>query len=399
MSESTLRCPHCSAPLSRANARFCRNCGHPLAPVVEQRQRSYAPRPSGGVDVRLIGIVGVIAVAAFAVLLWTRPWQAGEPEPASPPIAGAPQPEAPAAADTPTPQLPKVTAPPTATLILDPTAPPIPTDTPVTPPTATPPPSPTDTPISTATATPVPQAIVRDNVNLRVGPDTVFEVVRLLGAGEKLTVLGQNQGQDWLRVRTTRSEEGWAAARFIDASALTANTIAVIATPPLPSCSLSVDSRFQGVYDRSQLGCPTAGLSTVWSAWESFQRGAMLWRNDTNQVVVFYNSGRWTQLTDQWTGQDTPYRGSPPPGLYQPIRGFGWIWGNRDEVFSGLGWATDEEKGVCMLIQQFQRGFIITKSGDGFCRDRSGNSNFSRAAELPSLFIVAHSDGDGWRTY
>lgn len=364
-------CPHCQAPLSRANARYCRQCGKPLP-----QASVHSARPAVVLSGRhYAAIVAVLSIAVVAIVLWRlKPWQPGTPTP------------------TPT---PTSTFTPTSTSTSTPTPTPTPSATPVSPPTATP----TTLPTPTPTATPVPQAVVRDDVNLRAGPDTVFEVVRLLGAGEKLIVLGQNQGQDWLRVRTTRSEEGWAAARFIDASALTANTIAVIATPPLPSCSLSVDSRFQGVYDRSQLGCPTAGLGTVWSAWESFQRGAMLWRNDVNQVVVFYNTGRWTQLADQWAGQDTPYRGSPPPGLRQPVRGFGWIWGRSDEVFSGLGWATDEEKGVCLLIQQFQRGFVMTNSTVSTCRDHTGAEKFNRFAELPSLFIVAHSDGGGWGNY
>jgi len=39
---------------------------------------------------------------------------------------------------------------------------------------------------------------------------------------------------------------------------------------------------------------------------------------------------------------------TPPPGLFEPIRGFGFVWFEKlGGPASQLGWATDPEKGFC----------------------------------------------------
>jgi hypothetical protein len=42
----------------------------------------------------------------------------------------------------------------------------------------------------------------------------------------------------------------------------------------------------------------------------------------------------------------------PPPGLYQPIRGFGKLWRTHPEVRDRLGWATAPEQGFYTQWQQ-----------------------------------------------
>lgn len=403
MTDPVSKCPHCGAERRRDKARFCYKCGQPFAAASSPPAPPGSSPPVLGFDRRLLRGAAVIlaVVVIIAVLLWwPPPHQPEGPETVAPPVAGATlDPITTGMPDTPTPQPPGESPSPTVTARPDATATPTTSAVPDLTPTATPTTPPTATLTATATDTPVPRVFVRDDVNLRQGPSTVFRIVRLLKPGEQLTILGQNRDRDWLWVRTAAGEEGWASSQYIDYGAIAAHTIAVVPTPSLPPCDRAVESPFRSVYNRSQLGCPTAALRTVWSAWEPFEGGAMLWRDDVNHVTVFYNSGRWTSFTDQWTGQATPSRGSPPPGRRQPVRGFGWVWGNHDEVFTGLGWATDEERGVCLLVQRFQRGFAFTKSDITFCRDHEGADQFNRAAELPRLFIVAHSDGGGWGSY
>ena len=57
-----------------------------------------------------------------------------------------------------------------------------------------------------------------------------------------------------------------------------------------------------------------------------------------------------------------PGRGAPPPGLEAPERGFGYVWGVRDDFFEMLGWATDRERGFCARVQDFDRGFVLVSS-------------------------------------
>jgi tetratricopeptide (TPR) repeat protein len=82
-------------------------------------------------------------------------------------------------------------------------------------------PSPTGTsaatPTATPTSTPILSAVVTaEALNLRAGPGTDYEVIRILKRGETLTVLGKTSNGDWLHVRTSRQEEGWVNASYVD---------------------------------------------------------------------------------------------------------------------------------------------------------------------------------------
>jgi len=268
------------------------------------------------------------------------------------------------------------------------------TNTPTSPP-------PTETPTATPkpTNTPIPSASVRKTVWLRTGPGAEYNALRKLQPGETIDLTGRNENGAWVQVETMQREIGWVFADFLNTGNLSISVLPHIPAPPLPACKIAVDGQFQSVYARDHLGCPIGAAHIIWAAWESFQRGSMLWRDDLNKVTIFYNGGGWQTVPDRWQGEPTPYRGDPPLGLRQPVRGFGWVWGRNDRVFNGIGWTTDEEKGVCLKVQDFQKGFIMIKSNEPYCTDHWGNNNFSHVAELPSLFIVAESNGRAWRTY
>ncbi len=44
-----------------------------------------------------------------------------------------------------------------------------------------------------------------------------------------------------------------------------------------PTCGQPVDPELSAAWDQARLGCPTAGASIVWAAWQPFERGWMLW--------------------------------------------------------------------------------------------------------------------------
>jgi serine/threonine protein kinase len=161
---------------------------------------------------------------------------------------------------------------------------------------------------------------------------------------------------------------------------------------PTPTCARVINHQLAGAWDRSRLGCPTGDARTVWAAWQPFERGYMFWRSDTRRVTVFFNNRTWTEYSDQWVeGAPIPSRGSPPPGLLAPVRGFGYIWGIHDSVATGIGWALEEEKGFCALIQPLERGFVFRSSGVTFCQDEL--YNWATDPSFTVLFLAVYSDG------
>lgn len=164
--------------------------------------------------------------------------------------------------------------------------------------------------------------------------------------------------------------------------------------PPPVICTISVAGELSGLWNQAELGCPTGGSSIVWSSWTPYERGMMMWRSDTNHVYGFFDSGWWQAVPDVWDGQSaTPSRGAPPPGLIEPIRGTGYIWGTNDTFFNELGWSRAEQKGFCALVQSFERGFILRSSTVATCKDNLFNHAQGGGFPLDTLVAV---QGGGW---
>jgi hypothetical protein len=96
----------------------------------------------------------------------------------------------------------------------------------------------------------------------------------------------------------------------------------------------------------------------------------MVWRADLKLIYVFINgannqSGTWVQFNDTWQDTDSPVHasGTPPPGHYEPLRGFGKLWNTNGFVRQSLGWATDQEVGgMAGAWQQFEHGQALWTS-------------------------------------
>jgi hypothetical protein len=112
-------------------------------------------------------------------------------------------------------------------------------------------------------------------------------------------------------------------------------------------------------------------------------------------MSVFYNNNTWREEADQWDQvSPVPSRGDPPTGLQAPVRGFGYLWGTRDDIFDRLGWALSEEKGFCAYLQPFERGVAFRSSSVQTC---DGNYNRANDAGFPYIYIGALDDGT-WRS-
>jgi hypothetical protein len=113
---------------------------------------------------------------------------------------------------------------------------------------------------------------------------------------------------------------------------------------------------------RQDLGWARAAQSTeLWTAFQPFESGAMIWREDADQVYVLYRDGSWAFFDSTWVeGEPEQDPGIVPPvGLLQPKRGFGKVWRENAEVRSGLGWALEEEAGYVAPVQGFERGVLM----------------------------------------
>ena len=158
------------------------------------------------------------------------------------------------------------------------------------------------------------------------------------------------------------------------------DTPAPVPTPAGQNCTLPPGQTFDAVWQdyRLLLGCPTAVQITIPTiAEEAFQGGYLFWRDDTDEMYIIYDrlktghelfEGDWRPSDPSWHWEEagSPYPDgiglSPPSGLVEPKRGFGWVW----RTFLGrengeLGWALDKEYGYRNTgqIQVFENGMMF----------------------------------------
>ena len=175
--------------------------------------------------------------------------------------------------------------------------------------------------------------------------------------------------------------------------------------PPTPTCALPADAQLAPAWDRTRLGCPAAGSAITWAAWEPFERGYMLWRSDTDSVYVLnmqdgtnLSTGTWQLWTEKWDGSNPDGIGlSPPPGLYEPVRGFGWLWRTYlGGPGSQVGWAREEEKGFCANMQPFESGLVFGSSTVTSCQDEL--FNWATHPSFTPMLFALYGDGT-WRRH
>jgi hypothetical protein len=115
---------------------------------------------------------------------------------------------------------------------------------------------------------------------------------------------------------------------------------------------------------RRRVGCPKMPeVAIVTAAHQRFEGGYMFWRGDTKTIYVFIGGandqyGVWRQFADTWD-EDAPTPvpvGTPPPGYYAPVRGFGKIWHSDEAIRLALGWALEPEWNVTGAWQTFEHG-------------------------------------------
>jgi len=114
----------------------------------------------------------------------------------------------------------------------------------------------------------------------------------------------------------------------------------------------TVDLRceFVWIQNAEETYCPAGPIGSRQAAYQPFERGFMVWLNNT--VLVFFPNGTSVYFMDTWGGEEIIVEEDPPAGLHQPVRGFGKVWTEHDFIREALGWAVAPEAGYTANFQQ-----------------------------------------------
>ncbi len=99
--------------------------------------------------------------------------------------------------------------------------------------------------------------------------------------------------------------------------------------------------------------CPSAPPQTIQAAYQPFEGGYMVWRQDTELIVIYFaDTNSFMLRPDTYTEGDITFPEAPPEGLLQPINGFGKVWVEEESLRDRLGWALSVEQGYAMTYQE-----------------------------------------------
>lgn len=109
----------------------------------------------------------------------------------------------------------------------------------------------------TVTGSPIgPQIVVPDQVNVRTGPDTLYEQVGVLIAGQRAPAIGRSAGGLWIQIRYpgVPGEVAWVYAPFVVLEPPGAN-LPIIEPPPTstPRVTATIDPTFAAQFNLSDI--------------------------------------------------------------------------------------------------------------------------------------------------
>ncbi len=135
--------------------------------------------------------------------------------------------------------------------------------------------------------------------------------------------------------------------------------------PTFPTCTVIVGNlalpRWSNdVTVRMGLGCPTAPENRTNLVKQSFENGAMFWREDIRSIMILFNDRTWIEFPDTWNSslpEDSCSSITVAAGSIKPKRGFGKVWCDHSDARAKIGAATSAEHGLySALTQRFERG-------------------------------------------
>lgn len=164
----------------------------------------------------------------------------------------------------------------------------------------------------------------------------------------------------------------------------------------------------------SNLGCPRGAPHTVRMVTETFEGGHLFWREDTDEVYeindrqkygTLLSEGDWTKPSWKWDGVSTCQAGqTPPSGLIEPERGFGWLWCTHlGGPASSLGWALDKEQELFPLVQEFDQGTVFKNDEQTiYALSKTGRfftNNSTSVSSQPCSLVASGEFAVLWQKY
>lgn len=147
------------------------------------------------------------------------------------------------------------------------------------------------------------------------------------------------------------------------------------AEAPVVRCTLPTDPALGTAQQEMGLGCPMEQARLVVAAWQPFEGGAMIWREDTREIYVLLRSyrplsvsafeaepvgGTWLAYPDRWReGMPRFSCADAQERPYPVIHGFGYLWCNDPKVRDQLGAPLDKEMGDRRVLQTFVQGWAV----------------------------------------
>jgi hypothetical protein len=133
----------------------------------------------------------------------------------------------------------------------------------------------------------------------------------------------------------------------------------------------------------------------------------MIWMEDTDWAYALQYLGGTESKKGQWVTGGTSWKWdasfenghglTPPEGLIEPIRGFGFVWYNfLGGPSSQVGWGMVEEKGFCARVQRFDKGMLVRSTAVPGCLGEQ--FNWATSPDFPPVFIALYGDGS-WKRF
>lgn len=112
--------------------------------------------------------------------------------------------------------------------------------------------------------------------------------------------------------------------------------------------------------------CPVEPIRYVFTAWQPFERGVMMWISESRQIWVMTDDQHLQIFDDRYQEGDPTPAAVAPPDRFTPQRGFGRVWEGLGGPDSRLGWALGEETGYDAGWQPAGRYSFTTYIGGPF---------------------------------
>ena len=127
-----------------------------------------------------------------------------------------------------------------------------------------------------------------------------------------------------------------------------------------PDAAANCPERIPWFFNNTVGECAGQVLNT-WAVFQRFERGLMVWFQEGGRTFILHDDGSLIRpMYEAIDGANTPLPEPdasivPPPGMYQPVLGFGKFWRGLvpgyEWVRERLGWATQPEVGFSALLQ------------------------------------------------